>query len=66
MTTIRNGHRVTARFKPDHKEFDRFATSDQMLEPLYEAAHDVRKNAIALAAKKTGAYAEGFKVLRPR
>ena len=54
--------RVRARFKPDHKEFTRFACSPQMLEPLYQAAHDVRKIAQAEAAKQTGSYAKGFKV----
>lgn len=54
--------RVRAKFKPDHKEFTRFATSDQMLKPLYEAAHDVRAIAVASATKVTGAYAAGFKV----
>jgi hypothetical protein len=54
--------RVKATFKPDHKAFTRFATSDQMLEPLREAGHDVRRIAQATAAKDTGAYAEGFKV----
>jgi hypothetical protein len=54
--------RVTARFKPDHAEFTRFATSDQMLKPLIEAANDVRALAAADARKDTGSYARGFKV----
>jgi hypothetical protein len=54
--------RVRAKFKPDHKEFTRFATSDQMLKPLYEAGHDVRAIAEATATKVTGSYAAGFKV----
>lgn len=54
--------RVRAKFKPDYKAFAEFATSDQMLEPVHEAAHDVRKIATATAPKKTGALAAGFKV----
>jgi hypothetical protein len=58
----RSGGRVKATFKPDHKAFTEFATSDQMLEPLLKAAHDVRAAAELSAAKKTGSYASGFKV----
>ena len=54
--------RVKATFKPDRKGFTEFACSPQMLEPLYEAAHDVRRIAMVNAPKKTGAYAQGFKV----
>lgn len=54
--------RVRAKFKPDHKGFTEFATSEQMLEPLYQAAHDVRRIAAESARKDTGAYAAGFKV----
>lgn len=61
----RKRSRVRARFKPDHKEFTRFATSDQMLQPLYEAAHDVRAIAVATAPRSDEPgehYADQFKV----
>lgn len=57
--------RVRAKYKPDHKEFNRFATSDQMLEPLYKAAHDVRRLAEATAPRSNEEgdhYADQFKV----
>ena len=46
-----NKTRVKAKFQPDYKEFDRFATSDQMLEPLYLAAHAVRGVAAAISPR---------------
>ena len=57
--------RVRARFKPDHKEFTRFATSDQMLKPLYEAAHDIRRIAAGISPRSDGPgphYADEYKV----
>jgi hypothetical protein len=57
--------RVRAKFKPDRRGFTEFATSDQMLEPLYEAAHDVRRIAQATAPRSSEAgthYADQFKV----
>lgn len=57
--------RVRAKFKPDYKAFDRFATSDQMLEPLYQAAQDVRKIAAATSPRSAGPgphYADEYKV----
>lgn len=57
--------RVRAKFKPDYKAFDRFATSDQMLEPLYKAAHDIRKIAQANSPRSNGPgphYADDYKV----
>lgn len=62
--------RVRAKFKPDYKAFDRFATSDQMLEPLYRAAHDIRKIATADSPRSDGPgphYADQYKVdARPK
>jgi hypothetical protein len=54
--------RVKATFKPDHQAFTRFATSEQIMKPLREAAHDIQQNAQTLATKRTGNYASGFKV----
>lgn len=56
------GKNVRAKFKPDYKAFAEFATSDQILEPVHQAAHDVRELAAADAPKQTGALAEGYKV----
>jgi hypothetical protein len=59
------GKRVKAKFKPDHREFTRFATSDQMLEPVYKAAHDVREIAQATSPRSDGPgphYADQYKV----
>ena len=56
---------MRAKFKPDYREFDRFATSDQMLEPLYQAAHDVRLRAQATSPRSNGPgphYADEYKV----
>lgn len=61
----RRGARVKAKFKPDHKEFTRFATSDQMLEPLYQAAHEIRAIAQATSPRSDGPgphYADEYKV----
>jgi hypothetical protein len=57
--------RVRAKFKPNYREFDRFATSDQMLKPLYEAAHDIRKIAAEISPRSAGPgphYADEYKV----
>lgn len=57
--------RVRAKFKPDYRAFDRFATSDQMLEPLYKAAHDIRAIASATSPRSDGPgphYADEYKV----
>jgi hypothetical protein len=57
--------RVRAKFKPDYRAFHRFATSDQMLKPVYEAGHDVREIASQLAPRSDGPgphYADEFKV----
>lgn len=57
--------RVRAKFKPDYKAFDRFATSDQMLEPLYKAAHDIRDKAENNSPRSDGPgphYADQYKV----
>lgn len=57
--------RVRAKFKPDYKAFDRFATSDQMLEPLYKAAHDIRAIAEGISPRSAGPgphYADEYKV----
>jgi hypothetical protein len=57
--------RVKAKFRPDHKAFTEFATSDQMLEPLYQAAHDVRMIAQATSPRSNGPgphYADEYKV----
>jgi hypothetical protein len=57
--------RVRAKFKPDYRAFHRFATSDQMLRPLYEAAHDIRVIAAATSPRSDGAgphYADEYKV----
>ena len=57
--------RVKAKFKPDHRAFTEFATSDQMLEPLYKAAHDVRSVAQAISPRSNGPgphYADEYKV----
>lgn len=61
----RKGARVRAKYKPDYREFHRFATSDQMLEPLYLAAHVVRGVAQSIAPRSDGPgphYADEFKV----
>jgi len=60
-----NKTRVKAKFQPDYKEFDRFATSDQMLEPLYLAAHAVRGVAAAISPRSNGPgphYADEYRV----
>lgn len=57
--------RVRAKFKPDYRAFDRFATSDQMLEPLYQAAHEIRAIAQATSPRSDGPgphYADEYKV----
>lgn len=57
--------RVRAKFKPDYREFHRFATSDQMLEPLYVAAHAIRTIAAATSPRSNGPgphYADEYKV----
>jgi hypothetical protein len=57
--------RVRARFKPDYRGFDKFATSDQMLRPLYQAAHDIRRIAKATSPRSNGPgphYADEYKV----
>lgn len=57
--------RVRAKYKPDYRGFDKFATSDQMLEPLYQAAHDIRKHAAAISPRSDGPgphYADEYKV----
>jgi hypothetical protein len=57
--------RVKARYVHDNKGFTEFARSDQMLKPLYEAAHDIRRIASQLAPRSDGPgphYADQFKV----
>lgn len=57
--------RVRAKYKPDYRGFDKFATSDQMLEPLYQAAHDIRRIASATSPRSNGPgphYADEYKV----
>lgn len=57
--------RVRAKFKPDYRGFHKFATSDQMLEPLYQAAHDIRLIAKATSPRSNGPgphYADQYKV----
>jgi hypothetical protein len=57
--------RVKAKFKPDYRAFHRFATSEQMLQPVYEAGHDVREIAKTIAPRSDGPgphYADEFKV----
>jgi hypothetical protein len=59
------GARVKARFVPNYREFDKFATSNQMLEPVYQAGHDVRQLASQIAPRSDGPgphYADQFKV----
>lgn len=65
MARGRRGGRVKAKFKPDHKAFTLFATSEQMLQPVYEAGHAVREIAQATAPRGDGPgphYADQFKV----
>lgn len=57
--------RVRAKFKPDYRAFHKFATSDQMLEPLYEAAHDIRARAQVISPRSDSPgphYADEYKV----
>lgn len=57
--------RVKAKYKPDYRQFHRFATSDQMLRPLYQAAHDIRTIAAATSPRSNGPgphYADEYKV----
>lgn len=57
--------RVKAKYKPDYRGFKEFAESDQMLEPLYKAAHDVRIVAQTISPRSNGPgphYADEYKV----
>lgn len=52
------------RYVPDHKSFGEFMLSDQMRDVVSDVCHDIADRARLRAKKKTGAYAEGFKVNR--
>lgn len=52
------------RYVPNHKSFGEFILSDQVRDAVSEVAHDIADLARTRAKKKTGAYAEGFKVNR--